>query len=157
MKKRIKNRTQPYFVEGKICGFNPTEIFKLYAFVDAYEWSDIKQLKNENELLRIHPELNGLKECMKGITFKKSDSESLERLDISALHNEMQGIKHGSQLLSFLYHLRNAIAHACVNKQDGMIQVTTFCKNRPTDFSSRGRISLDVIDLFTNELKKVEL
>lgn len=157
MKKRITNRTQPYFIEGKICGFNTAEVFKLYAFVDAYEWSDIKQLKSEKELLRVHPELKGLKECMKNLTFTESNSEDLERVDISRLHNEIHCIKHGTQLLSFLYHLRNAIAHACVDKQDGMIQVTTFCKNRPTDFSSRGRISLDVVELFTNELKKVEL
>lgn len=157
MKKRIANSTQPYFTEGEICGFNPTEVFKLYAFVDAYEWCDIKQLKSENNLLRVHPELSGLKRCMERITFKKSNSENLERLNISVLHNEIHCIKHGSQLLSFLYHLRNAIAHACVSKQDGMVQFTTFCKNRPTDFSSRGRISLDIVELFTEELKKVKL
>lgn len=149
--------TQAKFVEGKVCGFDPTEIFKLYAFVVAYEWSDITQIKTETELLRVHPELNGLRVCMKEITFKKSNSRNLEELDITKLRNEIHCIKHGSQLLSFLYHLRNAIAHACIDKKDDMVQITTFSRMRPSDFSARGCIRLDVIDLFTNELMKVEL
>ncbi|MBQ8051217.1 MAG: hypothetical protein IJ197_06540 [Bacteroidaceae bacterium] len=156
-KKKSKEMSQTHSVVNKVCGFEAPEVLKLYAFVDAYEWSDIRQLKNETELFRVHPELMGLKECMDKVSFHKSNAEEMNRLDVNNLQNEIYGSKHGSLLLSFLYHLRNAIAHACVEKKGEMVQVTTFFRKCPVAFSARGRIELSIIEQFTNELKMVKL
>lgn len=156
-KKKFRETSLTHYVINKVCGFEAPELFRLYAFLDAYEWSDIKELETEKEWFRVHPELIGLKECMKKIKFHKSNAQEMENLDISMLHNEIHCTQGSSKLISFLRHLRNAIAHAGVVKKEEMVQITTFSRKRPIDFSARGRIELSIIDLFTNELKKVKL
>jgi hypothetical protein len=148
------------FMRMKSCinGFNPEEIFQLYAFVEAYETAGIKSYNKQTCLFQEHPELKGLLLVSKNVKCHKSCSEAMKSLDFKAMDEEIYFIKNKqSNLLSLLKHLRNSIAHACAVKHENKVLITDFKVTRPVDFSARGRVSFDIINQFTQVLNKVVL
>ena len=142
-----------------IKGFGKTEIYQLYDFLVAYEDSGIGRDKNSTKkLLQIHPELSGLLENFKKVQYHKSNNEEMQSLRFKELRNEIFLTKNKANLqLSFLAHLRNAIAHGHVIEHNKKVLVTDFQVKRPVNFSARGCIDLEVINEFTSTLKNIEL
>ena len=141
-----------------INGFIEPEIFKLYAFLEAYETAGIARFKTQTSMLKQHPELTPLLDDLEKIQYQCSNSEEMRRLDFKKFNNEIYMIEsRTSYLLTLLYHLRNSIAHAAAVKHGDAVLITDFKRNRPTDFSARGRIDMSIIESFTKTLQKFEL
>lgn len=146
------------YMKQCINGFNPEEIFQLYAFVEAYETAGIKSYATQTRLFKEHPELQELQLVMKKVKCHYSNSKQMKSLDIKAMDEEIYYTEYQiGHLLSLLYHLRNSIAHACAVKHESKVLITDFKVRRPVDFSARGRISLETIIEFTDILRKVIL
>lgn len=143
-------------MEKLINGFNPQEVFQLYAFVESYETAGIKSYKTQKSLFNEHPELKDLTLVLKKVKCHYSNSKKMKSFDIKTMDDEMYYTEYQKgHLLSLLYHLRNSIAHACTTKHGTKALITDFKVKRPLDFSARGRISLDIINDFTHILKKI--
>ena len=141
-----------------INGFNQDAIFKLYAYVKAYEDVGVKSFEKEKDFLFRYPELKGLLNDIKEVNCHWATSEEMKQLNFKQLYNEIYLLKYKkSYLLDLLYHLRNAIAHACSIEHNGAVLITDYKVNKPTEFSARGRIELRIIENFTKTLNKAEL
>lgn len=141
-----------------INGFNQDAITKLYAFVKAYEDVGVKSFEKEKDFLIRYPELKGLLNDIKEVNCHWATSEKMKQLNLKQFNNEIYLLRYKkSYLLDLLYHLRNAIAHACVIEHNGAVLITDFKVSKPMDFSARGRIELRIIENFTKTLNKAEL
>lgn len=142
-----------------INGFDEKGIFKLYAYLSAYEDSGIGRHKSSTKkLLEKHPELSELKECFKLVKYRKANYEEMKVLDFKKLNNEVFLTCNRANLqLSLLAHLRNAIAHGSVAEHNGKVLVTDFHKDRPVDFTARGRVDFEIIEKFTVIINRIEL
>ena len=143
----------------KINGFDENGIFKLYAYLSAYEDSGIGRHKGSTKkLLEKHPELSELEECFKLAKYHKAKYEEMKVLDFKKLNNEVYLTCNKANLqLSLLAHLRNAIAHGSVVEHNGKVLVTDFHKDHPVVFTARGCVSFEVIEELTNVINKIEL
>ena len=141
-----------------INGFCAEEIFRLYAFVEAYETIGIKSYESQKSLLKDHPELKGLLSASIKVKCHYAKLAVMKEIDFKTLENEVYLTEYQTgYLLSLLYHIRNSIAHACIVKYGDAALITDFKVQRPIDFSARGKISLNIINEFTEILKKVKL
>lgn len=141
----------------EINGFAPEEIFKLYAFITAYEETGIKAYKNLQSLWIEHPELQGLALVLKKVNCHFSSSSTMKSVNFKKLQNEIFLTKYGDcTLFSILYHLRNSIAHGLAIKSGNSVLITDYKVSHPTDFSARGRIELNIINEFTDNLLKIK-
>lgn len=142
-----------------INGFTDQEVFDLYAFLEAYEKLYSEQDYQKNEILfEKHPELSELENAYKNINYSSKDNSSLiEKVILPNDSEQMYGLRHGSPLLSFLYHLRNSIAHTIIKKEGERIYIEDKTKNRPRRLSAKGYIqSLDIVKSFTNILNRIK-
>lgn len=140
-------------------GFEKSQIFKLYAFLVAYEESGIQNYRSTKALLIEHPELAELEKIMNVVRCIKSNAEVMKGVDFKALNNEIYFTKRKNNLFSFLSHLRNSIAHGNVVEHEGKVLITDCAdpKRTPIDFTARGRVDFQVIEEFTNTINKIEL
>lgn len=144
----------------KINGFKQNEIFMLYEYLVAYEDSGIENYNRNKALFKEHPELTGLANTIKSVTCHKSNAQEMKEIDFKELLNEIYFTKNkGSNLLSFLSHLRNSIAHGAMVEHKGNVLITDFAnpKYRPTDFTARGCVEKDIIIEFTKILNNIVL
>lgn len=142
-----------------INGFDETGIFKLYAYLSAYEDSGIgRHDGSTKKLLEKHPELSELEECFKLVKYHKAKCKEMKILDFKKLNNEVYLTCSKANLqLSLLAHLRNAIAHGSVVGHNGKVLVTDFHKDHPVDFTARGRVDFEIVEKFTEIINKIEL
>lgn len=146
--------------QKKINGFSESQIFQLYDYLVAYEESGIEKFKSTKRLLNEHPELSDLNEQFKKVECKKATAREMKDINFKILNNKVYfTINKGNQLLSFLAHLRNAIAHGNTVEHKGHILITDFTslRNNTVDFTARGRIEFSVVETITDILKKIEL
>ena len=146
--------------EQRVNGFTMQQVFKLYAYLVAYEDSGIQNYKSIKALLKEHPELEDLSERLKVVKCNKSDANQMKDVNFKALNNEIYFTKSKNNLFSFLSHLRNSIAHGNSMGYKGKILITDFENpkyHHPTNFSARGCVDLKIIEDFTNTLKLIEL
>ena len=141
-----------------INGFCAEEIFQLYALVEAYETIGIKSYKTQTSLIREYPELSSLLSVLKKIKCHYAKPTVMKTIDFKTLENEIYLTEYQiGYLLSLLYHIRNSLAHACIVKFGDSALITDFKVRRPADFSARGKISLSIINEFTEILNKIKL
>lgn len=143
-----------------INGFEKEQVFQLYSYLVAYEESGIQNYKSTTALLRDHPELSDLKTQINAVKCRVSNSEDMKIVDFKKLHNEIYFTREkGNLLLSFLAHLRNAIAHGTVVKHGNSILITDFAnpRFRPIDFTARGCVDIEIVNGFTRILSSVVL
>ncbi len=145
--------------EQKINGFAMPQIFKLYAFLVAYEESGIQNYKSTNALLNEHPELSELEIRIKAVKCHKSNADEMKDIDFKMLDNEIYFTKRNNNLFSFLSHLRNSIAHGNIAEHQGKVLITDLAdpKRRPIDFTARGCVDFQVIEDFTKTINFIEL
>ena len=145
-------------VMKKINGWNDKEIFLLYEFLVSYEKGRLSSYQKDDELFKEHPEIKKVDTLFCSISYSTKDKSSkLKDLFPSSGKNEIYFLSHGTPLLSFLYHLRNSIAHGEIEKKGEEAFVVDWCKNRPTNFSAKGLISFETIKKITEILNKIEL
>ena len=143
-----------------INGFEKDQVFQLYSYLVAYEDSGIQNYKSTKALLGDHPELSDLKTQINAVNCSVSNSADMKNVDFKILHNEIYFTKNqGNLLLSFLAHLRNAIAHGTVVKHGDSILITDFenPRFRPIDFTARGCVDFEIVNGFTRILNCVVL
>lgn len=142
-----------------INGFEEKQIFLLYDFLVACEESGITTFTSTKALLKEHPELSDLDEAMKAVKCHKSNAQEMNGVNYKSLSNEIYFTKRKNNLLSFLAHLRNSIAHGCAIEYDGKILVTDFEPSRyhPVNFTARGCVDFEIIKNMTEILKRIEL
>ena len=143
-----------------ISGLSPEDTFCLYAFVKAYENIRIEDYPKDDDLFAKYPKLEKLNNDFLAISFcGKDNSKAIELLDINGLKdNQMYGLRHGSPLRSFLYHLRNSIAHAYISKREDndRIIVRDKSKDKWHKLTAIGILSsIDIINIFTNTLNLI--
>lgn len=146
--------------QGKINKFNKTQIFQLYAYLVAYENSGIEQYESTKTMLNEHPELSDLKKVVESVKCHKANAQEMKKLDFKSLTNEIYQTKNKqNNILSFLAHLRNSIAHGCAIGFDGKVLITDFGNPRynPIDFTARGCVEFAIINQITSILNKIEL
>lgn len=158
---RVKENADVFknVMDTTINGFKEPEIFRLYAFLVAYEESGIgKHRKSTKRLLQEHPELKELEENFKLVKYHKANNDFMQVLEFKKLRNKVYLTKsRGNLQLALLAHLRNAIAHGNVVEHCKKVLVTDHPIARPTDFSARGCLDIEVINEFTKTIKKIEL
>lgn len=141
-----------------INGWNEKEVFVLYGFLEGYERGRLSSFEKDDVLFKEHPELIEFEKLFKSVLCHPKDrSSKLRNLFPSSGKNEIYVLSHGTPLLSFLYHLRNSIAHGEIQKRGEEAFVVDWCKSHPTNVSARGLISLDTIKQFTEILKSIKL
>lgn len=144
----------------KINGFDETQVFLLYAYLVAYEESGIQRYKSTKAMLSEHPELSDIEKIAKGVKYNKANAQEMKGLDFKLLINEIYQTKNKqNNLLSFLAHLRNSIAHGYTVEHNGKVLISDFerPKYNPIDYTARGCVELGVIKQFTAILNKIEL
>ena len=140
-----------------INGWNTKEVFLLYNFLESYERGSLSSYEKDDQLFKEHPEVKNLEVLFKSISYvTKKKSSKLQDLLPSSGKNEIFLLSHGTPLLSFLYHVRNSIAHGAIEKRGNEVLVVDWCKNRPTNLSARGLISFETIRQFTDILNNIE-
>lgn len=138
-----------------INGLNADQVFRLYDYLVIYEESGIQNYKSTQRLLKEHPELSKLTEINKKVIYKKiSKAIDINIIDPNRLNNKIYlTISKGNLLLSFLSHLRNAIAHGNVVAHEDFIVVSDRNPNKSIVFTARGRIKYALINEITKILK----
>lgn len=146
-------------MKKKINGFDMPQVFKLYAFLVAYEDSGIQNYKSTKALLSEHPELADLVVKIKAVKCNKSDAAIMRSVNFKQLTNEIYFTKRKNNLFSLLSHLRNSIAHGSAVEHNGKVLITDFAdpKRRPIDFTARGCVDIQVIEDFTETIKMIDL
>lgn len=146
--------------KNKINGFNEKQIFQLYAYLVAYEESGVEKYKSTKAMLEEHPELSELERIVNKVIRHTVKPVELCNINFKSLHNEIyQTNSKGNQLLSFLAHLRNSIAHGNAVEYQGNVLVTDFepLKYNPINFTARGCIDLYIIFEVAEILKNISL
>lgn len=124
-----------------IHGFTSDEISDLYHYLCIYE-SRLSQANNLNEFKTIFPKYQKLIDLMSTFTCNKCNREELKIVGIAPLDNlvSMTWCK-SSKLQSFLHHLRNSIAHAQIEQENGFVSIIDYgFENNEKVFSARGKI-----------------
>lgn len=146
--------------EIKINGFDKTQIFQLYSYLVAYEDSGIEKYKSTKAMLSEHPELSDLGNIAKVVKYNKANAQEMRGLNFKSLTNEIYQTKNKqNNILSFLAHLRNSIAHGYAQEHEGQVLITDFDnpKYNPIDFTARGCVDFQLIKEFTKTIKLIEL
>ena len=146
--------------QEKINKFDETQVFQLYAYLVAYEDSGIEKYKSTKAMLSEHPELSDLGEVGESVKCHKSNAQEMKELNFKSLTNEIYQTKNKqNNVLSFLAHLRNSIAHGSAVEHDGKVLITDFehHKYNPTDFTARGCVEFAIINKITKILNVIEL
>lgn len=132
-------------MEDSINGFSGDEVMLLYRYLVCYE----KKLKN----FKTNTELGNI-----AIIEEIKDKISLikEKADGDFDNNNANTVKltesRNSLLLSFLAHLRNAIAHARISKSDGTYSLLDYYHGK---INMNGSVSKDVIESIINLIIKL--
>lgn len=141
-----------------INGLNEHQVFHLYEYLVAYEESGIQDYKSTKELLITYPELSKIKEYNKKVDIKSSKNINLNTIDFRKFSNKIYlTLNKSNLLLSFLSHLRNAIAHGNAVMDDNYILISDRNPRKSIEFTARGRITLDIINEITSILTSIEL
>ncbi len=146
-------------MKNKINGFDKNQIFQLYDYLVAYEELGIYNFKSTKALLADYPALVTVSVLFKQICSHKANAQEMKSTDIKALNNEIYMTIRGNHLLSFLGHLRNAIAHGCAVEHQGKVLITDFDnpKRRPVAFTARGCVTMYIVNELTKFFKTIEL
>lgn len=142
----------------KINGWDKKEVFMLYNFLEAYERGNLSTYEKDENLFKEHPEVKDLEFLFNSVScsFKKKAKMINDQIPATG-KNQIFLLRHGTPLLSFLYHVRNSIAHGIIEKRGNEALVVDWCKKHPLNMSARGFISIDTINSFTNILNKIEI
>lgn len=146
--------------QDKINKFDEHQIFQLYAYLVAYEDSGIEQYESTKAMLSEHPELSDLKKVGESVKYHKAKAQEMKEFDFKSLINEIYQTKNKqNNILSFLAHLRNSIAHGCAVEYDGKVLITDYAnpKYNPVDFTARGCVEFRIINQITKILKIIKL
>lgn len=146
-------------MEKKVNGFNKSQIFQLYEYIVAYEELGIFSFKSTKAMLSQYPGLADITELQKQWKCHKAKAMEMKFVNFKELKNEIYMTVRRNQLLSFLTHLRNAIAHGCVVEHQGKILITDFedPKRHPVAFTARGCVTMDIVNNLTKLFKSIEL
>ena len=129
----------------KINGFDGPEIIGLYAFLKFYEDNNLKKLKEKDAIDNV-PCLNKVKELIKGFSYKTKTKNEINSIDISSLDNEIYFTEHVSDLMGILYHLRNSIAHAKIEKDGETVKITDYDNNKSNPLcTTKGTINFKTL------------
>lgn len=142
-----------------INGFDESQIFKLYEYLVAYEELGISNFKSTKAMVERYPELAIIQTLQKQMNYHRAKAQTMESVDLKALRNEIYMTVRGNLLLSFLAHLRNAIAHGCIVEHKGNILLTDFeyPKRHPVAFTARGCVTFEIVNGYTKLFKSIEL
>ncbi len=133
-------------MEKTIHGLKPKEVMELYHYLCIYE-CEFARMKNQTELERKYPQLTEVKSKLEAFTCNECNRESLQVVGLVPMDNlvSMTNTK-GSKFFSFLYHLRNSIAHGQIEKDGDYIYLTDFTFiDEVKVFSARGKIEASIL------------
>lgn len=127
--------------ETTINGLTKEEVAFLYRYVHFYE-NQIKDLENSDD---IREQEDQLKEITKSIIYKICYQYELEDNNIAEMDNEIYFTTTKTKTLSFLRHLRNAIAHCSITKKNNHYEFMdyNYQNNRP---NMKGCVNCDVLE-----------
>lgn len=146
-------------MENKINGFTKNQIFQLYEYLVVYEDLGLSNFKSTKAMLCQHPGLSYITTLQKRLICHKAKAKEIENVNFKELKNEVFMTVRNNQLLSFLSHLRNAIAHGGAVEHKGNVLITDFENPRyhPVTFTARGCVTFDIINDITSLLKNIQL
>lgn len=137
----------------KINGFDSTEIFLLYAYIDAYECMDLKHITEES-LFKQYPHIQKLKNYIKICGCAEKTKEELKRVDIDSLEKGFFYTPRNSLLLGLLYHLRNSISHAKITKKGDVVTIFDYSANESPQCTTKGKMSYQILSQIIEIIKK---
>lgn len=122
-------------------GLTKDDIVLLYRYVNAYE-KHLKDLNNNSTIKTQEEQLSRLKKSFVYQIRKQKELENNLQLD---LKNQVYFTQSkGNKTLSFLFHLRNSIAHCLIEKMGKQYKLTD--KNRNKKLSMVGSIDCDILE-----------
>lgn len=132
-------------MSNTINGFNEKEISSLYHIVKLYEDNGLKKCLEKDALIKV-PSLNNIKAVCMTFTYKEKTTNELKPIDIKSLNSEFYYTHYKSELMGFLYHLRNSIAHAKIVKDGNNVIITDYNPKNKTDCTAKGIIGFEIIE-----------
>ena len=129
---------------ANINGLTQEDIVLLYSYVNAYE-SHIRVLKDKEKICEQEKQL---KEKTKTITYKCCYQIELKDCNITEINNEIYFTDSKSnKTLSFLWHLRNSIAHCSIVKKGNQYELIDKYHNKP---NMKGRVDCNILEDIIN-------
>lgn len=138
-------------MEEKTHGFATNEVVDLYRYLCVYE-TELDHIGNQGNLEKAYPELKKIKEFMSNFVCKTCTIDSLKVKGYVPEDNHVSMTKcKSSKTLSFLHHLRNAIAHGQIKQENGFVHLIDYGKKNNTKvLSARGKIKSSTLFKITN-------
>ena len=133
-------------MEKTIHGFKPKEVMELYHYLCIYECV-FARMNKQSELEQKYPQMTEAKSKLEAFTCNECNRESLQVVGLAPMDNlvSMTNTK-GAKFFSFLYHLRNSIAHGQIEKEGDFVYLTDFTfTNGVKVFSARGKIEFSIL------------
>ncbi len=124
---------------NKINGFEDEEILSLYRFLKSYENKCLKR-SSETDALQKYPSLKKIKDVLNSFKYKEKTKAELESIDINSLDNEFYFTEHISDLMGILYHIRNSIAHANMEKDGKRVIISDYDNKKTKQYTTKGVI-----------------
>ena len=148
----------------KLKGFEKLEVFKLYNFLCIYE-TKISILKNSTEIYNHYPQLKCLEKYVNQFNINYANNEAMQVLGVFVPKGFLYctNTKY-SKIYNFLYHLRNSIAHAQIEKEKGQVYLIDYTLTKDSEsglktkkFSGRGNLDctevFEIIEIINNVVK----
>jgi len=133
-------------MKDSINGFSCEEVMVLYQFLDYYE-KKISQLKNNKSL-----DVSGFNKLVKEGSILLVKVKSTGDFKNVTANTVVLTIQKKNQLLSFLAHLRNSIAHAYISKAvDGRYCLADYYHSK---INMQGFVSKETIESIINQIVK---
>lgn len=148
----------------KLKGFDEQEVFKLYNFLCVFE-SKISILKNTTELYKHYPQLKCLGEYVKQFKINYANDEAMQVLGVFVPKGFLYCTNtKSSKTYNFLYHLRNSIAHAQIEKDKGQVHLIDYKLVKDNNsgvitkkFSGKGNLDsaviFEIIEIINKEVE----
>ncbi len=142
--------------EEKINGFTQSEIVELYRFVCMYEKGGFCYFDTLEDVYKEHPLLREeLPSLLGKVKLQVNSIGCIQNVNLAECKNNVSfsKIKKRGNLLSFLGHLRNSIAHGLIYKDGQQIRITDYSFIKPTHFSARGMMDCELFTQILNLIK----
>lgn len=135
-------------------GFDVKGIGKLYAFLKFYEDNHLKWKCEKDALNDVHS-LNEIKKVTNSFHHKEKNTTQLKAININMLNDEFYYTPKTSEFMGILYHLRNSIAHAKIEKVDDKVIITDYDNSKTNPkCTAKGIIRYEIIQSIVDEINK---
>lgn len=138
-----------------IFGFSQLEIFNLYYCALVID-KEISKYDTNKEAEKQIPVLKGVEKDLPKIVCDTKGGQAIVKAEKNNIKDVFVCTKQSTNLLSFLKHLRNAIAHGMISKSNGYVIIRDYNKGK-NQKTAYGMIKREAINSIIAQLLKIEI